>query len=113
MTTRWWNNWIVRHQHPVSRVLHAIGIPLTVLAGVLAVVQWADGAWNLWWRPLGLFVLGYLFQWIGHRIEGNTLGEWIVVCKWLGWPYTAVSPRNRHFDDYREQNEIQNEPPQT
>ena len=48
----------------------------------------------------GLLMIGYLLQWLGHRIEGNTMGEWIVVCKLLGRPYVAVAPQyhNRDFE---------------
>ena len=62
-------------------------------AGYLAVVQFRDGAWALWWRPLGLLVVSYALQWVGHRIEGNDMGEFILAKKWLGRPYVAVSPR--------------------
>jgi hypothetical protein len=40
-----------------------------------------------------LLVAGYLLQWIGHRIEGNDMGELILVRRWLGRPYVAVSPK--------------------
>jgi len=86
-------NWSRRHRHPASRWLHAIGIPLLPLAGYLAVVQWIDGAWNLWWRPVGLAVISYLLQWIGHAVEGNDMGEVILVKKLLGRPFISESPR--------------------
>jgi hypothetical protein len=86
-------NWLERHQHPASLVLHGIGIPMTIAAVVLAGVQLAGGRWDLWWRPAGLLAAGYLLQWIGHRIEGNDMGEAILVKRWLGRPYVAVAPR--------------------
>ena len=89
----WLHNWLERHQHPVSRVLHAIGIPLTVLAIPVALVQLRDDRWDLWWRPVVLLAAGYVLQWIGHRIEGNDMGEYILLKKLLGRPYVAVSPR--------------------
>ena len=63
------------------------------LAGYLVVVQLRDGAWSLWWRPVGLVVLSYALQWVGHRIEGNDMGELILAKKWIGKPYITVSPR--------------------
>jgi len=84
-----------RHQHPVSRVLHAVGIPLLPLAGGLAGWQLVQSRWDLWYRPLVLIAVSYLLQWIGHRIEGNDLGEVIVFKRWLGRPYVAVSSRYR------------------
>ncbi len=91
----WLANWLERHQHPLSFWLHVIGIPLTVAAVVLAGVQLAAWRWDLWWRPTVLLVLGYLLQWLGHLIEGNDMGEVILVKKMLGRPYVAVAPRGR------------------
>ena len=90
---RWLSNWLERHQHPVSRALHLIGIPLTLAAVALAAAQLYQWRWDLWWRPATLLIAGYLPQWIGHRIEGNDMGELILLKKWLGRPYVAVSPR--------------------
>ena len=94
----WLTNWLQRHQNPVSRTLHAIGIPLTVAAVVLAGVQLYEWRWDLWWRPAGLLAGGYLLQWIGHRIEGNDMGEVILVKRALGRPYVAVAARYAHRD---------------
>ncbi len=95
-----WTNWKLRHQHPLSMALHAVGIPLAIAAVVVGVWQLLEWRWDLWWRPAGLLMIGYLLQWLGHRIEGNTMGEWIVVCKLLGRPYVAVAPQyhNRDFE---------------
>ncbi len=90
---RWLSNWFERHQHPVSLALHLIGIPLTVAAVGLAVLQLWQWRWDLWWRPVAVLAVGYVLQWIGHRIEGNDMGELILVKKSLGRPYVAVSPR--------------------
>lgn len=88
-----WSEWRIRHQHPASLALHAVGIPLTVAAAVLAVLQLREWRWDLWWRPAALLAFGYLLQWLGHRIEGNTMGEVILIRKWRGRPYVAVAPR--------------------
>jgi hypothetical protein len=92
-TPAWLRNWLQRHQHPVSRALHYVGIPLAVAGGVLALVQLGQWRWDLWWRPVVLLVAGYVPQFIGHRLEGNDVGEVILIKKWLGRPYCAVSPR--------------------
>lgn len=70
-----------------------MGIPLTVAAGLLAVLQLCQWRWDLWWRPAALLGVGYLLQYAGHRAEGNDMGEVILVKKLLGRPYRAVSPR--------------------
>ncbi|MCZ6683972.1 MAG: DUF962 domain-containing protein [Planctomycetota bacterium] len=90
---RWLSNWRDRHRHPVSFVLHLTGIPMTIACVPLAWVQLADDRWDLWWRPVALLIVGYLLQWIGHVIEGNDMGEVILVKKWMGKPYVGVSPR--------------------
>ena len=57
------------------------GVPLLFL------VEWPWG--------VGAIALGYLLQWIGHRVEGNDVGEFIPVKKLLGLPYVAIAP-NKH-----------------
>ena len=89
----WLRNWLERHQTRASFWLHAIGIPLTILAVALAGYQLWLWRWDLWWRPAGLLVIGYVLQYVGHIIEGNDMGEVILVKKMLGKPYVAVAPR--------------------
>lgn len=81
------NNWLERHQHPVSFWLHMFGIPMTVV-GVAVLIAGRP------WLGVGLFVLGYAVQFLGHAIEGNDAGELILFKKWLGMPYIAVVPRS-------------------
>ncbi len=90
---RWLCNWFERHRHPASLTLHVAGIPLTLAAVGLAVLQLWQWRWDLWWRPVAVLAVGYLLQWVGHRIEGNDMGELILIKRWLGRPYVAVSPR--------------------
>ena len=73
--------------------LHMIAIPLMPLAGVLVVTQLIDSAWDLWWRPVLLLAFSYFIQWIGHVVEGNDMGEIILIKKMLGKPYIAVAPQ--------------------
>ena len=37
---------------------------------------------------------GLLLQWIGHRVEGNDVGEFIPVKRLLGLPVVAIAPRS-------------------
>lgn len=90
---KWLTRYLERHQSAVSFWLHVIGIPLTIAAAVVVIYQLYHGQWNLWWRPVGLVVAGYLLQYIGHVYEGNEMGEVILVKRLLGLPYVAVSPR--------------------
>lgn len=103
-TPFWLENWLERHQSRFSFWLHMIGIPMTIAAVVVAIVQLVQGRWDLWWRPVVLLVGGYLLQAIGHWYEGNTMGEIILIRKLRGRPYVAVSPRyaNRRTADRQE-----------
>jgi hypothetical protein len=83
-------NWLERHQHPVSFWLHMVGIPLT-FAGLLSLF------FVSWYWGVGAFAVGYLLQFVGHRIEGNDVGELIPLKRLLGLPVVPVSPRyQRH-----------------
>ena len=81
-----YTKWRSRHQLPFNFGIHLVGIPLT-LAGIvlLCCAEWLWG--------IGVFVLGYVFQYIGHKVEGNDVGEWAAIKRLLGLPYVAVSPR--------------------
>jgi uncharacterized membrane protein YGL010W len=52
------------HRHPGNQITHAIGIPLIVVS--LGLVFW-----HFWWA-VGIFILGWIFQFLGHRFEGNS-----------------------------------------
>ena len=71
-----------------------MAVPMLPAAGALAAVQLAQWRWDLWWRPAALLVVSYVLQWIGHRVEGNDMGEVVLIKKLLGRPYVAVSPRH-------------------
>jgi len=65
--------WIARysrsHQHPVNRFCHTLGIPTILLS--LAVFVLALFVHRLWTLALGLFLAGWLLQFIGHAFEGK------------------------------------------
>lgn len=52
-----------RHRHPLNRLSHSIGIPMIVVSLPLFFFSWR-------WA-LVLFAIGWVFQIIGHAIEGN------------------------------------------
>jgi uncharacterized membrane protein YGL010W len=65
--------WIARysrsHQHPVNRLCHTLGIPIILLSLALFVLTLL--LHRLWTLALGLFVAGWLLQFIGHAFEGK------------------------------------------
>jgi hypothetical protein len=87
----WLREWLKRHQHPISFILHLVGIPMTIAA--LIPLLFDISSFSMWvWAAL-LFLGGYALQFLGHAIEGNDAGETILIKKWLGVPYVAVAPR--------------------
>ena len=70
---RSWDEWIaqyaISHQHPVNRVCHTIGIPMILLSLPLFVA--AIFVRGFWMVPVGIFVAGWLFQFVGHAFEGK------------------------------------------
>jgi uncharacterized membrane protein YGL010W len=63
MPTSFVETYKAKHQHPLNRLSHSIGIPLIIVSLPLFF-------WNWRWA-LALFVLGWVFQFVGHLIEGN------------------------------------------
>jgi uncharacterized membrane protein YGL010W len=57
------------HTNTVNRVLHTIGIPMIALSIPLFVVAlMVDGFWKI---PAVLFIVGWIFQFVGHAFEGK------------------------------------------
>ncbi|HKZ80438.1 MAG TPA: DUF962 domain-containing protein [Pyrinomonadaceae bacterium] len=52
-----------KHQHPLNRLSHTIGIPLIVISMPLFLFNWR-------WA-LALFISGWVLQFAGHVVEGN------------------------------------------
>lgn len=90
---RFIENYVLRHQHPVNRLLHVVGLPVTfVLPLVLLIEQqpvWAGAC----------FVVGYGLQFAGHAIEGNDAGEVILVKRMLGMPSIDIVDRTNRSSE--------------
>ena len=56
-------NYKAKHQHPLNKLSHSIGIPMIVVSLPLFFLSWR-------WALL-LFGVGWVLQFIGHGIEGN------------------------------------------
>jgi hypothetical protein len=62
-----------RHTNNWNRALHVAGVPLAPFLFLFLLVT---GRFGL---AAAAFVAGYLLQWIGHAIEGNEVGEVILL----------------------------------
>ena len=67
---RTWQQWVGQyaesHQHPVNRFCHTVGIPLIALSIPLLLVTFFV-PW-FWKVSLALFVVGWIFQFVGHYV---------------------------------------------
>lgn len=85
-----WNEWIAEysrsHQNPVNRACHTLGIPMIVLSIVLFI---AAIVWHaLWPTALVLFIVGWIFQFVGHAVEGKPpefLHDWRFLFVGVRW----------------------------
>ncbi len=69
-------DWIERHRDPRNLVLHVVGIPPTVMALLLLPLGLGLLSRPIILLAVGLFVGGYLLQFLGHALAGNEPGEW-------------------------------------
>ena len=63
----WITEYASGHQHPVNRACHTVGIPMIAVSIALAIA--AIFVAGLWKWALALFVVGWVFQFIGHFYE--------------------------------------------
>jgi uncharacterized membrane protein YGL010W len=63
MPTSFMENYKEKHRHPLNRLSHSIGIPLIVASLPVFFFNWK-------WA-LAMFGVGWVFQFLGHAIEGN------------------------------------------
>ena len=93
-----WEEWIRQyghsHEHPVNRFCHTVGIPLIALSIPLFLVALVvDG---FWWIPLTMFIVGWVFQFIGHAFEGKPpefFHDWRFLFVGLRWWFAKIRGR--------------------
>ena len=87
---RSWEDWISEyaesHQHPKNRLCHSLGIPMIALSLpiMLMGIIWITSLWI----GLGLFVLGWALQFVGHAYEGKPpefMKDWRFLFVGLRW----------------------------
>src|SRR5258708_30528753 len=68
----WIAQYASSHTHPVNRACHTIGIPMIAVSVLLAIASFVVG--GLWRWALALFVIGWVFQFVGHYYEKKPPG---------------------------------------
>jgi uncharacterized membrane protein YGL010W len=68
---QWIAQYASSHQHPVNRICHTFGIPMIVVSLVLGVAAFFVPMPNFWMFPIGLFLVGWILQFVGHYFEGK------------------------------------------
>jgi uncharacterized membrane protein YGL010W len=84
--SEWISRYAESHQNRINRLCHTIGIPLIALSVPLFLVAiFVKGFWPL---PVGMFVVGWVFQFAGHAVEGKPpefLHDWRFLLVGLRW----------------------------
>ena len=98
LSQRGWDEWIAAyaqsHQHPVNRACHTVGIPLIAMAVLIAGA--AIVAAVLWPIAGITFVIGWVFQFVGHAFERKPpefLKDWRFLFVGLRWWLAKVRGR--------------------
>lgn len=90
----WIAQYAESHQHPVNRTCHTFGIPLIAASLPLFLASlWVAGLWPV---PLGMFVVGWALQFIGHAYEGKPpefFKDWRFLFVGLRWWFAKVRGR--------------------
>jgi uncharacterized membrane protein YGL010W len=93
-----WDEWVAQyaqsHQHPVNRLCHTVGIPLIAASIPLAALGLVVPGLLL--IAVTMFVLGWVFQFIGHWFEGKPpefFRDWRFLFVGLRWWFAKVSGR--------------------
>jgi len=64
---QWIAQYATSHQNPVNRACHTFGIPIILVS--LALFLGSIAYHSLWKAALGLFLFGWVLQFIGHAFE--------------------------------------------
>ena len=93
-----WDEWIAQyatsHQHAVNRACHTVGIPMIAVSLLMAPIAIWRREW--WWAAAALFVLGWVFQFVGHVFERKPpefLKDWRFLFVGLRWWFAKMAGR--------------------
>jgi uncharacterized membrane protein YGL010W len=83
---QWIAQYASSHTHPVNRICHTFGIPMIVISLVLGIAAFfIEGFWPV---PVGLFVTGWILQFVGHYFEGKPpefFSDWRFLLVGMRW----------------------------
>lgn len=88
----WITEYAKSHQHPVNRFCHTLGIPMIAVSILLVLPALAFT--SLWPLIGGLFVVGWILQFIGHAFEGKPpefLKDWRFLFVGLRWWFAKLA----------------------
>ncbi len=89
----WIADYELGHQHPMNRLTHLFGIPM-IAVSLLLIPLWfvAGEPWK--YLPPSLFVIGWIFQFVGHAFEGKPpefFKDWRFLFVGLRWWFRAIA----------------------
>jgi len=88
---QWISQYSSSHQNRINRLCHTLGIPTIVLS--IAVFLASVFVHGLWPYALGLFLLGWLLQFIGHAFEGKPpefFSDWRFLFVGVRWWWAKI-----------------------
>ena len=92
---RSWDDWIAQysssHQNAVNRLCHTVGIPMIAVSGLVLLAS--PFVARLWKVALALFMVGWIFQFIGHAFEGKEpefFHDWRFLFVGLRWWFAKI-----------------------
>jgi uncharacterized membrane protein YGL010W len=88
-------DWLERHRHVGSFLLHMIGIPPTLVGVLLVPVCIALVSVPIFLFSLALFFGGYAIQFLGHALEGSEPGEITHLRRLVSGPGKSLGAANR------------------
>jgi uncharacterized membrane protein YGL010W len=91
----WVAQYATSHQHPVNRACHTLGIPTILVSLALFVAAFFfHRLWHhLWIYAAALFVIGWIFQFIGHAFEGKPpefFNDWRFLFVGVRWWWAKI-----------------------
>src|SRR5579863_2793519 len=89
---QWIAQYATSHQHPVNRLCHTLGIPLILVS--IAVFIASIFVHHLWLCALAIFVIGWIFQFIGHAFEGKPpefFSDWRFLFVGVRWWWAKIN----------------------